>query len=277
MMIIALALASYALIMLLVGPQVLTRGGWRIFRPRLCLTLWYSIFLSGVLAAVGSGAIGIWLGWRIQADQPSYGADLLATTFGFRPTPGLDTVVRVTGIVLGWAALAVAGALISLVATRAGELIGDQRRLRADLDALVARSGYRRELVDGLPVTYIAGRNSIACSLGGLRDGVIVSAAIDLALTAGERRAIIEHERAHQRGAHLIFSRLAVLNRACFPGVRAARELTRATALLIELIADDAAARRCDRTELISALTKLGADGQNATLSLRAERLALAA
>lgn len=276
-MIPALALASYALITLLAGPQALTRGGWRIFRPRLCLTLWYSIFLSGVVAAVGSGVIGIWVGWRIQAEQSSYGADLLANTFGFRPTAGLDTVVRVTGIVLGWATLAVAGGLISLVATRARELIGDHRRLRADLDALVARSGYRRELVDGLPVTYIAGDSSIACSLGALGAGVIVSAAIDLALTAGERRAIIEHERAHLRGAHLIISRLAVLNRACFPGVRATRELTRATALLIELIADDAAARRCGRTELISALTKLATSSHDDTLALRAERLALAA
>lgn len=275
-MITALALASYALVTLLAGPQLLTRGGWRIFRPRLCLTLWYAVFLSGVLAAVGSGAIGVWLGWRIQAEQPSYGADLLATTFGFRPTSGLDTVVRVTGIVLGWATLAVAGALISLVATRARELMDDQRRLRADLGALVARSGYRRELVDGLPVTYIAGRSSIACSLGGLTDGVIVSADLDLVLTDLERRAIIEHERAHLLRRHLLFSRLAVLNRACFPGVRAARELTRATALLIELIADDAAARRCGRTELISALTKLAAGG-NDTLALRAERLALAA
>lgn len=275
-MIIALALASYALVTLLAGPQLLTRGGWRIFRPRLCLTLWYAVFLSGVLAAVGSGAIGVWLGWRIQAEQPSYDADLLASTFGFRPTNGLDTVVRVTGVVLGWATLAVAGALISLVATRARELMDDQRRLRADLGALVARSGYRRELVDGLPVTYIAGRSSIACSLGGLTDGVVVSADLDLVLTGPERRAIIEHERAHLRGAHLLVSRLALLNKACFPGVRAARELTRATALLIELIADDAAARRCGRTELASALTKLASTEHNDTLALRAERLALA-
>lgn len=275
-MIVALALASYALITLLAGPQLLTRGGWRIFRPRLCLSLWYAVFLSGVLAAAGSGVIGIWLGWRIQADQPSYSADLLASTFGFRPTAGVETVVRVTGVMLGWATLAVAGALISLVATRTRELIIDQRRLRADLDALVARSGYRRELVDGLPVTYVTGRNAMACSLGGRTDGVIVSADIDLVLTAAERRAIIEHERAHLRGAHLLVSRLALLNRACFPGVRAARELTRATALLIELIADDAAVRRCGRTDLVAALTKLGSAGHNDTLALRAERLALA-
>ncbi|QGN34655.1 M56 family metallopeptidase [Microlunatus sp. Gsoil 973] len=278
-MIIALVLAAYALVSLLVGPQILTRGDWRIFRPRLCLSLWYAVFLSGVLAAVGSGGIGIWLGWRIQVEQ-SYSADLLASTFGFRPTPGIDTVVRVTGIVLGWTTLAVAGAVISLVATRARELIGDQRRLRADLGAVIARSGYRREQIDGLSVTYVAGRRSVACSLGGRTAEVIVSADLDLRLSSGELRAIIEHERAHLRSIHLLVSRLAMLNRACFPQIRAARQLTRATALLIELIADDAAVRRCGRADLISALSKLAnhsETGGDDVLALRAERLALAA
>jgi Zn-dependent protease with chaperone function len=275
-MIIALILAAYALISLLVGPQVLTRGGWRIFRPRLCLGLWYAVFLSGVLAVVGSGAIGIWLGWRIQA-QRSYGGDLLASTFGFRPTAGLDTVVRVTGVVLGWTTLALAGAMISLVATRARQLIDDERRLRADLGEVIARSGYRHEQIDGLSVTYVAGRGSVACTLGGRTAEVILSADLDLRLSAGELRAVIEHERAHLRGAHLLVSRLAMLNRACFPGIRAAQQLTRATALLIELIADDAAVRRCGRDDLISALGKLAETGRDDALVLRAQRLALAA
>src|SRR5262249_8289207 len=145
-MIVALALASYALVTLLASPQLLTRGGWRIFHPRVCLTLWYSLFLTGVIAAVGSGGIGIWLCWRIRVERPWAGSKLLASSFGFHPTEGLDVVVRVSGIVLGWATLAVGGALISLVATRASELINDERRQRADLSDLLARAGYRREM-----------------------------------------------------------------------------------------------------------------------------------
>jgi Zn-dependent protease with chaperone function len=267
-MIIPLLLACYALITLTTSPVVLTRGSWRVHHPRLCLSLWYLVFLTGVGAAVGSGAIAVWLGWQIQVD-----GDTLAASFGFGAIDGLGPVVRVLGGVLGWFTLAVGGALISLVATRAQKLIIAQRRIRSDLDHLVARAGYRRELVAGMPVTYVTSARPIACTLGGRAGEVIVSSDLDLALSPAELRAVIEHERAHLRGAHGLLSRLALLNQACLPASRAARELSRATALLIELIADDVAARRAGGADLASALTKIGAVENNPTLGLRALRI----
>jgi Zn-dependent protease with chaperone function len=267
-MIIALLLAGYALATLTTSPVLLTRGSWRVHHPRLCLSLWYLVFLTGVAAAVGSGAVGVWLGWQIQVD-----GDTLAASFGFGSIDGLGPVVRVLGGVLGWSTLAVGGALVSLVATRAQGLIVAQRRIRSELDTLVARAGYRRELIAGMPVTYVTSARPIACTLGGRAGGVIVSSDLDLSLSAAELRAVIEHERAHLHGAHALLSRLALLNQACLPASRAARELSRATALLIELIADDVAARRAGGTELAAALTKIGQVEQNPTLGLRALRI----
>ncbi|QDP94655.1 M56 family metallopeptidase [Microlunatus elymi] len=297
-MIIALALAAYAVITLVSAPQLLTRGHWRVHYPRLCLSLWYLLFLTGVAAAVASGTVAVWEGWRIQVD-----GDTLANSFGFGAVDWIGPATRVVGGIIGWSALAIGGALISLVATRTQKLILAQRRIRAEVNELVARAGYRRELIAGTPVTYVTSRRLIACGLhrrhatdlsaaqsamapsnadkSGASAEVIVSSGLDLALSADELRAVVEHERAHLRGGHLIFSRLAVLNQACLPTSRTARELGRATGLLIELIADDAAARRCGGRPLVSALTKIAEAEHDPTLGLRAwrirQRLALAA
>ncbi|SDS79850.1 M56 family metallopeptidase [Microlunatus soli] len=276
-LIVAVALATYAVVCLVAAPYLLTRGSWRVHYPRLCLTLWYAAFLTGVGAGVGSGAIGVWYGWQIGVD-----GQILADSFGFSAEPWVGRTVQIAGGVIGWSTLAIGGGLAGLVATRAATLVSSQRRLRADVDRVVARSGYRREVVAGTPVTYVASRQPIACGLTGRsRGAVIISAELDLALSRRELRAVIEHERAHLRGAHQLLSRLALLNQACLPSARAARELRRATALLIELIADDAAARRCGGADLAAALTKIGNADGDPTIGLRArrieQRLALAA
>lgn len=270
--IIALVLAVYALIGLVATPSLLTRGSWRVHYPRLCLSLWYVLFLSGVGAAVGSGALAVRYGWPAGGDN-----HLLADTFGFAAVPWTGTALQITGVIFGWAALGIAGGLISLVATRTVSLMHSERRIRADIGRLVAGAGYRHQLIDRTRVTFIASQQPIAC---GLNNGeVLISSRLDRALTPAELRAVIEHERAHLRGAHLLLTRLALINQACLPSARAARELRRATSLLTELIADDVAARRCGGAELASALTKIGAlttagrpDG-DPTLSLRARRI----
>lgn len=266
---VAVALAAYALVGLVAAPALLTRGHWRVHHPRLCLSLWYGSFLTGVTAAVGSGGFGVWYGWQIGVD-----AQTLADSFGFAAVSWVGTALQVLGGVLGWATLAVGGALISLVATRTMRLVAAERRLRSAVGRLVDGSAYRSERVAGVPVTYVASRRPIACGLAGRVAGqVIISSELDLTLTPGELRAVIEHERAHLRGAHLLLARLSLINQACLPTARAARELRRATALLTELIADDVAARRCGPAVLSAALTKLGRTQHDPTLGLRALRI----
>lgn len=267
-LIVAVTSATYAVVCLVAAPYLLTWGSWRVHYPRLCLSLWYAAFLTGVGAGVGSGAIGVWYGWQIGVD-----GQILADSFGFAAEPWIGRTVQIAGGVIGWSTLAIGGALLSLIATRTANLVSSQRRIRADVDRVVARSGYRREVVAGTQVTYVASRQPIACGLAGRRGAVIISAELDLALNRRELRAVIEHERAHLRGAHLLLSRLALLNQACLPSARAARELRRATALLIELIADDAAARRCGGADLAAALTKIGNADGDPTIGLRARRI----
>src|SRR5690606_9085903 len=102
---------------------------------------------------------------------------------------------------------------------------------------------------------------------------IVISSGLTDRLSPAELRAIIEHERAHLRGRHDLATRLAALSCACLPAVLASQELHRATQLLTELIADDAAARRCGRDVTASALAKLSAAAGDQLMLLRAERL----
>lgn len=266
-MTLVVALVAYTLLTLFCGPLLLSRGHWRLRLPRLALVSWYVLFLSGITTSVVAVGLAVRLGIRAHGPVPTEGAGL---------GPARDFFVA-------WVALALAGGLLSLVLTKAGAMIVAEREIRADFAHLVATSTYRRELVQGLRVNYIASPLPIACALRGRLAGggiagrrsaeLILSSRLDDDLSPLELRAVIEHERAHLRGHHDVITRLAALNSACLPQLLAPRELRRSTALLIELIADDAAARRTGTTSLVSALTKLAAVQHSATLQLRAQRL----
>lgn len=262
------ALVAYTLLTLFGGPLLLSRGHWRLRLPRLALGSWYVLFLSGIAASVVAVGFAVHLGIRTHGQVPTDGAWLGPTRDFF----------------VAWIALALAGGLLSLVLTKAVAMVVAEREMRAQFAHLVETSTYRRELVHGLRVNYIASPAPIACALrgrvsgrrwagGGRTSELIVSSRLDDDLTPLELRAVIEHERAHLRGHHDLVTRLAALNTACLPQLLAPRELRRSTALLIELIADDAAARRTGTASLVSALAKLAAVQHSATLQLRAQRL----
>lgn len=255
-MITIAALAAYTLVTIFASPLLLGRGHWRISRPRLCLGLWFALFISGLVSAVL--AIGLAIAVGIEAHIAAAGSDWLVPT---------------GGTVLAWVSLGLAGGLFSLVGTKVGAMIISERQLRADFNRLISTASYRQESIAGLSVHYISSPRPLACGLRGRTAEIVVSSGLTDRLSPAELRAIIEHERAHLRGRHDLATRLAALSCACLPSLIASRELHRATQLLIELIADDAAARHCGRTVTASALTKLSVAANDQLFLLRAERL----
>nr|WP_231747366.1 M56 family metallopeptidase [Auraticoccus cholistanensis] len=129
-------------------------------------------------------------------------------------------------------------------------------------------------------ITVVESERALACALpgrlpggSGARHRVVVSSGLARALTPAELRAVMQHELAHLRLHHPVLVRLARLNAACLPLLPGARELHRVTGLLVELIADDAAARRCGSAPLARALTTIGTREGDESMLLRAERL----
>jgi Zn-dependent protease with chaperone function len=254
-----IAFLLLAALCILVGPLVLTRGKWRLRFPRIALTLWTCVFLTGLGALLGSL---VWSLVRALA-EPAGAASRRGAWFG-------PMVV----VIVAWLALAVTGAVAGLVLTRAEPLSGSSRRAREQLDLLAAAAEYRSQFVRGVEVVFIQSDLPYAISFPGTEPRVLVTSELEEKLTSTQLRAVIEHERAHLSQHHGVITQLAQLNRMCVPSFAGAREFERATHLLVELIADDASARVCGAANAANALLRLGRLQGDESMALRASRLA---
>lgn len=114
----------------------------------------------------------------------------------------------------------------------------------------------------------------IVCAVAGAEPAIWLSSGAERLLGRVELQAVLMHEYAHLRGRHHWAVRLAAVNARCLPArVPAGPALQRATSLLVELIADDAAARHAGPAELANALATLGRATRAPAMLLRAERL----
>jgi Zn-dependent protease with chaperone function len=120
-----------------------------------------------------------------------------------------------------------------------------------------------------VPTLWLPEDRPIAYSLGGRRSLVVASDGLAARLTERELGAVLAHERAHVHGHHhLLTSWSEVLGRT-LRFVPLMRELPGAIRLLVELAADQAAAARCGREPLRSALLSIrAADGPRRALAM---------
>jgi Zn-dependent protease with chaperone function len=249
----AVVFALYAAAAGLLSPMLLC-GPWAAHSPRLAMTLWLVLPVSWVAAVVLA---------------------VLAATAPFPLTwpaspPGGGPVLLAGPAVPGGPAIAIAGVLVAaaVVLRAAGCVAGElhhgrrSRREHAALVAAAARPGNQPgvAIVDhDAPAVY--------CLPGG-RHQIVISAGALAALTPDQLRAVLAHERAHlRRRDHLILAVAAGLARA-FPRVALLGQAKPQLAVLAEMAADDAAARRHCRDDLAAALVVLARAGaQPATLA----------
>ena len=252
------ALLAYTMLTVFAAPLVLTVGRWRIRYPRLALLLWHGAFLSGLAAAAASILVSL-----IVAVSLSNAGH----------TPGVTWWETSVPVLAGWMALGVAGAAGALLFAKSESVIDADRETYYELNSLVSLRGYRSEQRGEMTVTYLDSDRAFACAVPGVDRTVIVSSRLVSALSRPELDAVIEHERTHLRHHHGLALRLADVNVSCLPALPGAREMRRATALLIELIADDVAATRCGHAHLISALATIATIEEDEAMLLRARRL----
>ncbi|TQN43108.1 peptidase M48-like protein [Blastococcus colisei] len=238
------ALLTFAAALVVLAPRAI--GGWADRSPRLAVAAWQavsagvlvSVVLAGLALLVPAGAVADGLASILDAC-----AATIAAVYG---SPGQLAAV-LAGVLLS------GGVLLRLGWVAVRTRLRDQRerrRLRATI--LV---GARPE--QSLGAVLLESDHAAAfCLPGRLRTVVVTTAALH-ALSADELAAVLAHERAHLRGRHhLAVGTARILDRA-FPGVplfsRSRAEIER----LVELLADDAAARQVNRVEVASALVTL--------------------
>lgn len=217
--------------------------------PGPALLLWQSVAAAAVLGALGAGlSLVTDRAWRESPGPWSYAVAAAA--------------VLVTGVV---------AARLLLSAHRVGtELRTIRRRHREQVDLVGRRvsDGGVRVLDHPLPVAYCLP------GMGGSR--IVMSSGALGRLEPDQLRAVLIHERAHLRARHdLVLEAFGVLHRA-FPRLRSSGLALGEVGLLVEALADRAAARAGLARPLASALQAM-AEGRLPAGTLGAGGTGLAA
>ncbi|MEP6843960.1 MAG: M48 family metalloprotease [Pseudolysinimonas sp.] len=246
---------GFAGAVILLAPQLLSRGDWRIARPRLALRGWLIAFVAG---AVG-----------LAVSLVSALAGILFSLSG----GGHGWLGPVALTLFGWLGLASVGALAALALSRYEPISAAARRTNIQVVLAAAASTYRRERLRGIDVSFVESTTPTALASRGAGRQIIVSRALESLLSPAELRSVLEHERAHLTDGHDRIVRLARLNLACFPALLGARSFEQNVHLLVELAADDLAVRHCGASVCADALDALAAATDDESVALRAVRV----
>jgi Zn-dependent protease with chaperone function len=228
----------------------MTVGRWQLLHPKTALLAWFGAFFLGM--ALSAAALMLSVGGAMSASVS---------------TPVFDGILLTLG---GWLGLALFGALAFFVVSSAAPVVALERMSNATL-ASIATS---REEFASFTLVRFESSDEIAYAIPGRRPAIFISSAMERALTPRQLLAVVAHEYAHLRQHHGFAVLVAKINAACLPGLNQGKSLNRATTLLVELAADDAAARQVGAASLANALVTLARSSGDQSMHLRAERLA---
>jgi beta-lactamase regulating signal transducer with metallopeptidase domain len=222
------------------------RGPWAARSPRLAMTLWLVLpasWMAAIVLAILAATAALPLTWP---ESPRGGRVPLAG----QAVPG--------GRAIAIAGLLVAAAVVLRAAGCVACELRRSQRDRREHAALVAATGRPGDEPDVVIVDHDA--PAVYCLPCG-RYQIVISAGALAALTLEQLRAVLTHERAHLRCRHHVILALATALAHAFPRVPLLTQAQPQLAVLAEMAADDAAARRHRRDDLAAALVGLASAG----------------
>jgi Zn-dependent protease with chaperone function len=243
---VAVVLVAYAAGLGVAGSGLLGRARWAARAPLLGIVVYLAagwsviaaVGLAGLTLAVHATALGGGLSDLIGAC-----VHRLQATYG---TPGGATVAG-----LG---LTLAGAVAARTAFTAATYLrvtGRQALRHAQTARLVGRPA------PALGAVLVEHAQPAAYCVAGRQPTVILTTGAVRALDPGQLEAVLAHERAHLAGRHHRLVAVARIGRQVLPFLPLLRDAEDQVARLVELHADDAAARACDPRLLATALVLL--------------------
>ncbi|MEZ0095089.1 M56 family metallopeptidase [Streptacidiphilus sp. EB129] len=150
------------------------------------------------------------------------------------------------------------------------------RRQRDQHEEIVRVVGRRLDGA-GPAVVVVDHCDAAAYCLPGRGTRIVVTSAALRTLTDGQLHAVLAHERAHLRGRHHLLATFAQALEALLPRLGAFATVRTEILRLLELLADDAAARTADRLDLAEAVFALASAPRTTPLPARMPGAALAA
>lgn len=245
-MIVAAFLVAYAAVGAFALPRVLSGATWTQRAPRLGIALWLAacasvvvaLGLAGLALVVPTVPVSAGLGQWLQACSMALRADYA--------TPG-GVILGATGAAFSLFLAARIVAALSLSWARAART----RRVHWRAIRLAGRPGVEVDALvvdcDTAAAYYIPGRH---------RQVVLTTAALRT-LSDSQLAAVLAHERAHLRGRHHHLVGVATALACAFPGVPLFQAAKQQVAALVEMVADDVAARGHRRVTIAAAVVAL--------------------
>ncbi|MEU2004607.1 M56 family metallopeptidase [Rhodococcus sp. NPDC019627] len=249
------------------GPPVLrrlTHGG---LAPRLGVLAWAAAIASVVLSWAMAALLVVLdlLRHRTLPGGSMIGACLahLRETVG-----GADTAVEMVGVAVG-------ATVVSATAWIGCRLAVGLVRLRRQTHGHARRARLIGRRVSGVDAVVIDNTERVAYCAAGRPHAVVITTAALAALDDRQVQAVLAHERAHLAGHHAqILAVLRVLA-AALPGITVFTAAALEVARLLEMCADDCAARVHGPRTLLTGLIALCAPAQVPDGALGAGNIAL--
>ena len=259
----AVVLVVVLAVLALVVPDRLAQAGWPRRCPAAALLLWQAVGITAGLLAV-EAVVTV----ALAPAGPTHASAVQAVVEGAAPA-------RWWSLLAALAAAVLVLRLVSVFTVSAVRTLQARHRNRVLVDLVATRNPL-------LPGTRVVDHDlPLAYCLPGLRPRVVLSRGVLDLLREDEVRAVLAHEDAHVVQRHdLVVLPFAAFG-TTFPRLRPVRTASEQVALLVEMLADDRAARLHPPHVLARALYKVGtasvpSGGLGATADgvlLRAQRL----
>jgi Zn-dependent protease with chaperone function len=248
----AIGIFCYAVVLAWVLPLPLGRLSRTGVSPRLDLTAWLAAMISVLACTVAA----LWLLVRAAvAGWPEFARTVCESVTAATCPP---SVYRSAAYEAGLALTAILGAIVmTLLCWRYGRSLR-RARIRTRAHGEAARITGRPAAGETGAFVLDAIQPAAYCVPG--RPPTIVLTTGALAVLEPEQvTAVLAHERAHLAAKHHLLLAITRSLAAVAPAVPVFARGTGEVARLVEMRADDVAARRCDRHTLLTALLAMGA------------------
>jgi Zn-dependent protease with chaperone function len=235
---------SYGAVLAWLCPALLDRLTRNGLSPRLSVVVWLSaiVVAAAVWVMAGVGVIANFTVAHWGADPVRYCLDVVLAVHRFGWIGDLVLIASAGAGVIGTA----------LVARR---IVHTVRRL----SARSCEHAYAAHMLGaaGDGVVIVRSDERAAYCVAGRPSAIVVTSGAVSSLQADELSAVLAHERAHLRARHPQLMTLLKALAATLPRIPLVRVGAEAVGRLVEMSADDAAARRHGRETLLSGLVAL--------------------
>ncbi|SCX60250.1 Zn-dependent protease with chaperone function [Klenkia marina] len=238
-------LVGLGVALLTLGPRL--RGmAWMDNSPRLGIAMWQALCLSAVTVPV---LIGLTLLIPATAWVAGLAALMHACALSLQQAYGFhgDALEPTLGLLL-------VGTVVAWTATRLAYDAWSTHRERDRMRNSLAKVSAAHPT---LGVHVVDSPAAAAFCIPGRSSRVLVTAGAMAALSPEELGGVLAHERAHLRAHHHLAVFVAGSLSRAFPGVSLFATAASQTARLVELAADDSAARTVPRVVVASAIVRL--------------------